>query len=303
MRTAKTTLFAFVVVALVAGCGDDSGNGSGDGGNGSGDAGTAGGFDVDKLLRACTILHSCLNYYDISGCVFDFNRHGTPAQVDCVLAASVADCSAANACIGAKLAPDTNCVERCLDDRTFVRCNGPSMHTEMDCAKSLQSGGPQCITSQTSAGCGVAACSAEGEFTCDGMVSHHCGSGIERMQDCSRIGAQCIASNPGCVQPTPGPCTTQWGCDGDRLFYCDSTGAQRIEDCTKTIPDGTCIIVDNFTACGWAAQCNVQNTADSCLGTTLRSCVLGAIKDVECTAVGGTTCMPNPNTPGALCSL
>src|SRR5262245_16017383 len=84
MLLATTTFRSFVIIGFAAaGCGDDGG--------------ATGSFDVDKLLRACTIVHSCLAGYDISTCVFDFNRKGTPAQVDCVLAASVADCDAANA--------------------------------------------------------------------------------------------------------------------------------------------------------------------------------------------------------------
>lgn len=91
MRSKEWQRGAFVVIALgVAGCG--SGN------PGSVDGGSTGGFDVDKLLRACTVLHSCFvgfDYDDISGCVSDFKWYGTPTQVDCVLAASVANCTAA----------------------------------------------------------------------------------------------------------------------------------------------------------------------------------------------------------------
>ncbi|HEX5061687.1 MAG TPA: hypothetical protein VFV99_20110 [Kofleriaceae bacterium] len=67
------------------------------------------------------------------------------------------------------------------------------------------------------------------------------------------------------------------------------------------IPDGTCITVNSFTACGWATECD-PSTPQTCIGTTLQSCVLGALKTVDCTTIGGTQCVPNTQAPGAWCS-
>lgn len=154
-------------------------------------------------------------------------------------------------------------MDRCLDDHTLVQCNGPSMHREINCPTYLRSYGPQCIVGTGRVGCGVGTCSTAGQ-TCDGSIWHSCASGIEGVLDCAPVGTECSTIN-GCVLPKPGACTIPFGCEGDLL--CSDNGT---EDCTQVVPDGTCITVNNFNACGWAAQCDVSSVPDTCLGTTLR---------------------------------
>lgn len=88
-------------------------------------------WDRDKLVRACTVVNTCLGL-EVNECLGYMISQGTPAKVDCVLEASLADCTAANACIGASRTTDPNCVPGCLDGDTLVECDG-TMRTEIEC--------------------------------------------------------------------------------------------------------------------------------------------------------------------------
>ena len=282
------TMLRVWVIAVLAGCGDGGKISIHDSSSGDGNGIV---FDIDKLVRACAIVESCVGH-EIGRCVADFAARGTLAQVDCLLAATVANCTAANACIGVTRTPDSNCMPGCRDANTLVTCNELGFRTELDCSTYIESSGPVCVTGTQSA-CGVNACSVEGDATCTGDVATYCQSGVNKVSDCGRVGTVCEMG--GCVgAPLTGPCTVAFGCDGELLLQCDPS--PRAIDCSKVVPDGICVTINNFVSCGWGQVCDLTYPT-GCIGTTLRECVLGVIKDVDCTTIGGTTCTDTSPRP------
>lgn len=244
-------------------------------------------WDRDKLVRACTVVKTCLGL-EVNECLGYMITQGTPAKVDCVLEASLADCNAANACIGASRTTDPNCVPGCGDGDTLVQCDGTT-RTEIECGSYIGSYGPSCVANATAAFCGVAACDPQAPFTCDGTKSLSCGStGLGRTADCARRGEECVTTSPGCAGVSSGACTGAFLCDGDDVVTCDQ-GVERRTDCSVWA-GGTCItVVNNLVGCGWGEQCDL-NAGTFCVGTTLRSCVYGLVYDVACPSIGGTQC-------------
>jgi hypothetical protein len=257
---------------------------------------------LSSSIRACAILGACVGY-DMSSCLGKLS-HATDSQVACVLDASVAECTAANACIGVRVVPVSSCTgtPHCLDSSTYAICQSSTMRLEADCPTYIDTSGPACITgTDGQGGCAVSTCSSEGEYTCDGSVSKQCFSGRLRAADCASYGMECVPSHPGCTGVASGPCTTGGGCDGGELVDCQQ-GIERRTDCGKTLPGGTCIVVvNNLVSCGLGEECSVTQSTGTCIGTTLRACASGVVKDIDCTRVGATTCSVGPN--GAQCAL
>lgn len=242
-------------------------------------------LDMNKLVRACAILSGCQGD-EVPECVFDLMYRGTAAQVDCVLAATLSDCTSANACVGLMRSTDPNCTAGCLDADTLVSCAG-SLRTEIECASSIESLGPSCIGGTQSA-CGIGACSSD-TITCNGTVASRCISGVANEYDCARFGMEC-AQDRGCVGAAVGPCVAAPGCDGNFIVECDA-GVERRTDCSAQLPGGTCgVVVNHIVGCVLGQQCDALQTVDSCIGTTLQSCVAGTPMSVDCTSVGGTSC-------------
>lgn len=241
--------------------------------------------DLEKLVRACAILSGCQGE-EVRQCVGTLRAQATAAQVDCVLAATLSNCTAANACVGLRRSTDPSCAAGCLDADTVVSCAG-TLRTEIECASSIESLGPACI-SRTRTACGTGECAADA-ITCNGHVMIRCASGVADEYDCARLGMEC-AQGRGCVGVAAGPCTAEPRCDGNVIVDCEA-GLERRIDCTEQIPGSTCgVVVNNIIGCVLGEQCNAIQTPDSCVGTTLQSCVAGAPKSVDCTSIGGTSC-------------
>jgi hypothetical protein len=281
---------AIGVLAATIGCsGDDGGGGSGR-------------LDPEKVVRACAILNACGSESDLHNCVYNIDRNAA-VLVNCVLAATAADCNAANACIGVKRTPDANCVAGCLDGDTVVQCNEPGIRTEIDCTLHIDSGGPSCITGPSASACGTSTCSTEGEATCNGTVRNLCGAGILRSFDCGRLGQECVPQSPGCLPPVVGTCTTGVSsCDGDDLIVCDLDGTSRRFDCS-VYPGMTCELYQSpgsmSVTCAYDRTCQSGNAV--CIGNTLHACLGDAEWDIDCTSIGATTC--RDTFTGAQCGL
>jgi hypothetical protein len=98
----------------------------------------------------------------------------------------------------------------------------------------------------------------------------------------------------GCVPPSAGVCMATAGCDGDDLLMCDpQIQEQWNEDCAQVVPEGTCVVINNFYGCGWGSECSPGAYLEVCDGTTLRSCIYGAETDIDCASLGGTSCGVN----------
>jgi hypothetical protein len=254
-------------------------------------------LEPENIVRACAIMNACGGESDLTNCVYSIDRNAS-ALVNCLLAATAADCNAANACMGVKRTPDMNCVAGCLDPDTLVECKEPGIRTEIECTSHIYSGGPSCITSPSGSQCGISTCTTEGEATCDGTVWSVCRAGIVRSFDCASLGQECVPQDPGCLPPAvAGTCTFgDTSCDGDSVRLCED-GVARVFDC-GVYPGMTCEHYESsesseFT-CGYDTSC--QSGSVACTGNTLHACVAGAGWDIDCTSIGATAC-ENQRTP------
>jgi hypothetical protein len=240
--------------------------------------------DFDTRVRACAIIGACIGY-GATPCIALLDANATAAQITCALNATVADCAAVRACFGQRITQDPACTSGCSDGDTLVRCSG-GQRVEQDCGSALESVGPACITNGRS-DCGGASCTDNGR-SCNGTLAVTCDSGVTEEFDCTPLGLECnpTADAAACRgRSTSKACTfgTPPTCDGDTLVSCD--GQVREQDC-RVFGGRKCIA----GACTFGVECD-GGLASTCNGTVLEMCVGGLRRSIDCTTIGGTTCM------------
>lgn len=127
--------------------------------------------------------------------------------------------------------------------------------------------------------------------TCSGDIATLETAGETITRDCSRAFAACDPQSPtGCTDRAPTACEhpAKDRCDGDVRLGCDGNGRVSFHDCARA-PGGQCLDGVDGPACVYPDETCATPPA-GCTGSSLQLCVMGALVDVDCTALGLSGC-------------
>jgi hypothetical protein len=207
-----------------------------------------------------------------------------PDQVRC-LAAAGADCVAAAACVGYAYGPCAPDGDHCEGDRAVYCSRGAGL--SLDCRHGLWYTGDTTCVAGTSVTCGIAACSPDTPYHCEGSRVVHCIDGVLDVADCAPLGATCVDDGgfATCVGTSPECTATR--CEGSELIRC-SGGHEFRYACGEILDGGTCINegIDG-ASCAFGPDCGDTAT---CAGNVTQLCVLGAQVSIDCVASGFAGC-------------
>lgn len=259
---------------------------------------------ADEIVAACEVDDACAIHASGANGTNDCLRYWTsgrpllrPEWVHC-MAAAHGNCAMARACAGQTLTSSTTCspgATTCAGTHlvTCIGTLGNAVQLDTDCA-SLDYGsisGNTCISSGSSATCGLGTCTGE---ACMATAEVRCNGTVEQAFDCAPYGETCImgASRSECAG-TGAACTAP-RVDGNTIVYC-TYGFEHAVDCATAVPGGTVQVgttsMQGTTSyCGLAAACQPAAGGETCSGTTLTLCVFGAVQTFDCTALGYTGC-------------
>lgn len=141
---------------------------------------------------------------------------------------------------------------------------------------------------------GAATCTIGSPDTCNGTVKNRCGNGYVETEDCADHGQTCAVddSDPQLVyaycKSSDTPCTPGMNvCNGAAIEICD-----REDNVLSTPCDAgeTCHLAGTEPFCGTANACDPFSDP-TCNGNVLTVCDGGAVVQIDCAALGFTSCM------------
>jgi hypothetical protein len=127
--------------------------------------------------------------------------------------------------------------------------------------------------------------------SCAGDVATLVTAGETSTRDCSRAFASCDSSSAtGCSDRAPVGCEhpAKDRCDGNIRIGCDGTGRVSFHDCAR-VPGGQCADGPDGPTCVYPDE-TCPTPPASCVGDALQVCAMGALVDVDCTALGLSGC-------------
>lgn len=177
-----------------------------------------------------------------------------------------------------------------------------------------------CLATKTNGCQGVTECTGVGvdrstdcKNGCDGTVATSCDDGARYRLDCAKLGLQCVV-RPGseradCQEAPLAACDVSShaaSCEDGRPTFCTGAGLRKgprcadlgteCRDATPDLPAES----KTFACVGTAGTCKPESISPggveygqglSCNGATLRACVNGGVKDVDCSTLGvGFSC-------------
>lgn len=220
------------------------------------------------------------------------------ADIDCVLEAD--DCAGALDCFGFTIG-GSGCDgdNSCLDDETLAACRA-GIPVEIRCAAWDGNGGPACITGSGGASCGGDTCETDGE-TCDGAERQDCDGGVLQVTDCDHVGLDCavVGEDAECFSVTADSCSAPDRCDGALAIHCQD-GVETTTDCSERLVGGSCFLDSGDAYCGFADECDPEllEPVETCDGSMLRYCLLGASVTVDCADIGFDGCVSDTAATG-----
>jgi hypothetical protein len=172
-----------------------------------------------------------------------------------------------------------------------------------------------CLATKTSGCQGVSECTGVTSDTaadckpgCEGNLATSCDDSLRFKVDCARLGRQCslrsTSNTPECTVGTPVACDVNAyvaSCQDDKPTYCTGVGVRTGPKCGDVgTTCGETSSPKTFACKGTAGACNAKSISPgsvtyedgvSCNGATLRACVNGGLKDVDCASLApGFTC-------------
>jgi hypothetical protein len=241
--------------------------------------------------------------YTISSCL-TYTRQLRTVPEACTFQAST--CTDVDDCIGRGLLDETESTYVCADATTDWICDGDLAFNcddspyAFDCAAIGATCSPYADGATDT---GMPPCKlpvplpetpceeAPGGFHCSDNTLYECIDGVRYGWDCGTRTSTCIEGTDGdayCRESETfcdAPGTSS--CSGSQLYTCADDGMEVLSDCSTG--NLTCSDQDYCIAPGCEIE-DVDNCAESCVGSSLQVCVGGSPLVVACSDFGFTTC-------------
>jgi hypothetical protein len=252
---------------------------------------------IDELVAACAVDDACQigrGGQNVDDCVTYFAEGRglfSPTQVHC-LAMAGASCDHARACVGETITMNPSCSGQSCNGTTVTDCV-LGARVDTDCTQLLGAPpGLTCLASGGTAKCSLGMCATGDPDSCDGTIAKRCNAPFVDAADCSAQGLTCSVATGTAECVGDGAACTVDRMDATAIYDCRGSFEHRV-DCATAIA-GTSPQKDPTSSrafCGVATDCLPWMASGQCSSaTTLSVCEFGAIRDLDCTALGFAGC-------------